>query len=90
MKEESLLLFSLTNETKTHISGLNCLLVQSLHAVNLCTSFSIHVGPAFKKVEAGSLRVLPSTSVFQTRITEIDQKKEELKIEVSSSVAETI
>lgn len=49
MKEESLLLFSLTNETKTHISGLNCLLVQSLHAVNLCTSFSIHVGPALKR-----------------------------------------
>lgn len=34
---------------QTHISGLNCLLFQSLHVVNLCTSFSIYVGSVLKR-----------------------------------------
>lgn len=46
--------------------------------------------PAFcqtsiKKLEVGLLRVLPSPSVLQQRITEIEQQKEELNIEVSMS-----
>lgn len=43
---------------------------------SLCQSF-------IKKLETGSLRVLPSPSLLQKRIAEIDQHKEELKIEVS-------
>ncbi len=39
--------------------------------------------PCAKKLEGGSLRVLPLPSTLQKRITEIDQQKEELKIEVS-------
>ncbi|XP_068426430.1 pleckstrin homology-like domain family B member 3 isoform X2 [Clinocottus analis] len=40
-----------------------------------------------KKLEAGSLRVLPSPSMLQQRITEIDQQKEELKIELQLEIA---
>nr|XP_046255913.1 pleckstrin homology-like domain family B member 3 isoform X2 [Scatophagus argus] len=40
-----------------------------------------------KKQEMNSLRVLPSPSLLQRRITEIDQKKEELKIELQLEIA---
>lgn len=40
-----------------------------------------------KKLEVGSLRVLPSSSMLQRRITEIDQQKEELKIELQLEIA---
>ncbi|XP_073341209.1 pleckstrin homology-like domain family B member 2 isoform X2 [Pagrus major] len=40
-----------------------------------------------KKLELGSLRVLPSLSMLQRRITDIDQKKEELKIELQLEIA---
>ncbi|XP_056236829.1 pleckstrin homology-like domain family B member 3 [Seriola aureovittata] len=40
-----------------------------------------------RKVEAGSLRVLPSASMLQQRIAEIDQQKEELKIELQLEIA---
>lgn len=40
-----------------------------------------------KKLEVGSLRVLPSPSMLQRRITEIDQQKEELKIELQLEIA---
>ncbi|XP_068591462.1 pleckstrin homology-like domain family B member 3 isoform X2 [Cebidichthys violaceus] len=41
-----------------------------------------------KKLEVGSLRVLPSSpSMLQQRITEIDQQKEELKIELQLEIA---
>ncbi|XP_037642106.1 pleckstrin homology-like domain family B member 3 [Sebastes umbrosus] len=40
-----------------------------------------------KKLEMGSLRVLPSSSMLQQRITEIDQQKEELKIELQLEIA---
>lgn len=40
-----------------------------------------------KKLEAGSPRPLPSPSVIQRRITDIDQKKEELKIELQLEIA---
>ncbi|XP_029308335.1 pleckstrin homology-like domain family B member 3 [Cottoperca gobio] len=40
-----------------------------------------------KKLELGSLRVLPSPSMLQQRITEIDQQKEELKIELQLEIA---
>lgn len=40
-----------------------------------------------KKLESGSLRVLPSVSMLQRRITDIDQKKEELKIELQLEIA---
>ncbi|XP_039974745.1 pleckstrin homology-like domain family B member 3 [Xiphias gladius] len=40
-----------------------------------------------KKLEVGSLRVLPSPSMLQQRITEIDQQKEELKIELQLEIA---
>lgn len=39
-----------------------------------------------KKLEGGSLRLLPSPSKVQQRITEIEQQKEELKIEVSRTL----
>lgn len=38
--------------------------------------------PCNKKLDVGSLRILQSPSMLQQRITEIDQLKEELKIEV--------
>ncbi|XP_063736516.1 pleckstrin homology-like domain family B member 3 isoform X2 [Eleginops maclovinus] len=40
-----------------------------------------------KKLELASVRVLPSTSMLQQRITEIDQQKEELKIELQLEIA---
>ncbi|XP_041797530.1 pleckstrin homology-like domain family B member 3 isoform X2 [Chelmon rostratus] len=40
-----------------------------------------------KKMEVSSLRVLPSPSMLQRRITEIDQQKEELKIELQLEIA---
>ncbi|XP_035528349.1 pleckstrin homology-like domain family B member 3 isoform X2 [Morone saxatilis] len=40
-----------------------------------------------KKLEVGSPRVLPSPSMLQRRITEIDQQKEELKIELQLEIA---
>ncbi|KAM9353307.1 pleckstrin homology-like domain family B member 2 [Symphorus nematophorus] len=40
-----------------------------------------------KKLEVGSHRVLPSPSMLQRRITEIDQQKEELKIELQLEIA---
>ncbi|KAL6109575.1 phldb3 [Pungitius sinensis] len=40
-----------------------------------------------KKLEGGSLRYLPSPSILQRRITEIDQQKEELKIELQLEIA---
>ncbi|CAN9513878.1 unnamed protein product [Ophioblennius macclurei] len=40
-----------------------------------------------KKLDGGSRRVLPSTSMLQQRITEIDQQKEELKIELQLEIA---
>ncbi|XP_034409813.1 pleckstrin homology-like domain family B member 3 isoform X2 [Cyclopterus lumpus] len=40
-----------------------------------------------KKLETGSLRVLPSPSMLRQRITEIDQQKEELKIELQLEIA---
>ncbi|XP_076004537.1 pleckstrin homology-like domain family B member 2 isoform X2 [Genypterus blacodes] len=40
-----------------------------------------------KKLEVGSARVLPSPSMLQRRITEIDQQKEELKIELQLEIA---
>ncbi|XP_029958309.1 pleckstrin homology-like domain family B member 3 isoform X2 [Salarias fasciatus] len=40
-----------------------------------------------KKLESGSRRVLPSSSMLQQRITEIDQQKEELKIELQLEIA---
>ncbi|XP_070823379.1 pleckstrin homology-like domain family B member 3 isoform X1 [Chaetodon trifascialis] len=40
-----------------------------------------------KKLEVGSLRALPSPSMLQRRITEIDQQKEELKIELQLEIA---
>ncbi|XP_034554188.1 pleckstrin homology-like domain family B member 3 [Notolabrus celidotus] len=40
-----------------------------------------------KKLEGGSLRILTSPSVIQRRITEIDQHKEELKIELQLEIA---
>ncbi|KAF3839457.1 hypothetical protein F7725_018174 [Dissostichus mawsoni] len=40
-----------------------------------------------KKLELGSLRVLPSSSMLRQRITEIDQQKEELKIELQLEIA---
>ncbi|KAE8289106.1 Pleckstrin-like proteiny-like domain family B member 1 Protein LL5-alpha [Larimichthys crocea] len=40
-----------------------------------------------KKLEVGSLRVLPSSSMLQRRITEIDQQREELKIELQLEIA---
>ncbi|XP_059195975.1 pleckstrin homology-like domain family B member 3 isoform X2 [Centropristis striata] len=40
-----------------------------------------------KKLEVGSLRVLSSPSMLQQRITEIDQQKEELKIELQLEIA---
>ncbi|XP_042278567.1 pleckstrin homology-like domain family B member 2 isoform X2 [Thunnus maccoyii] len=40
-----------------------------------------------KKLEVGSLRILPSPSMLQQRITEIDQQKEELKIELQLEIA---
>ncbi|KAM7421344.1 hypothetical protein PAMA_015477 [Pampus argenteus] len=40
-----------------------------------------------KKLEVGSLRILPSPSMLQQRITEIDQQKEELKIELQLEMA---
>ncbi|XP_036931683.1 pleckstrin homology-like domain family B member 3 isoform X1 [Acanthopagrus latus] len=40
-----------------------------------------------KKLESGSLRVVPSVSMLQRRITDIDQKKEELKIELQLEIA---
>ncbi|XP_056300509.1 pleckstrin homology-like domain family B member 3 isoform X3 [Pseudoliparis swirei] len=40
-----------------------------------------------KKLETGSLRVLPSPSLLQKRIAEIDQHKEELKIELQLEIA---
>uniref|UniRef100_UPI0037E724BC pleckstrin homology-like domain family B member 3 isoform X2 n=1 Tax=Semicossyphus pulcher TaxID=241346 RepID=UPI0037E724BC len=40
-----------------------------------------------KKLEGGSLRILPSPSMLQRRIAEIDQHKEELKIELQLEIA---
>ncbi|XP_026172659.1 pleckstrin homology-like domain family B member 3 isoform X4 [Mastacembelus armatus] len=40
-----------------------------------------------KKLEVGSVKVLPSPSKLQQRITEIDQQKEELKIELQLEIA---
>ncbi|XP_018555345.1 pleckstrin homology-like domain family B member 3 [Lates calcarifer] len=40
-----------------------------------------------KKLEVGSLRVLSSPSMLQKRIAEIDQQKEELKIELQLEIA---
>ncbi|XP_028281922.1 pleckstrin homology-like domain family B member 3 isoform X2 [Parambassis ranga] len=40
-----------------------------------------------KKLDAGSLKVLSSPSVLHQRITEIDQQKEELKIELQLEIA---
>ncbi|XP_060906026.1 pleckstrin homology-like domain family B member 3 isoform X1 [Labrus mixtus] len=40
-----------------------------------------------KKLEGGSLRILHSPSLVQRRITEIDQHKEELKIELQLEIA---
>ncbi|XP_041649915.1 pleckstrin homology-like domain family B member 3 [Cheilinus undulatus] len=40
-----------------------------------------------KKLEGGSLRILQSPSMIQRRITEIDQHKEELKIELQLEIA---
>ncbi|KAM8735397.1 uncharacterized protein phldb3 [Acanthopagrus schlegelii] len=40
-----------------------------------------------KKLESGSLRAVPSVSMLQRRITDIDQKKEELKIELQLEIA---
>ncbi|XP_067367681.1 pleckstrin homology-like domain family B member 3 isoform X1 [Channa argus] len=40
-----------------------------------------------KKVGVGSLRVLPSPSMLQQRIAEINQQKEELKIELQLEIA---
>ncbi|XP_044064266.1 pleckstrin homology-like domain family B member 3 isoform X2 [Siniperca chuatsi] len=40
-----------------------------------------------KRLEVGSVRVLLSPSVLQQRITEIDQQKEELKIELQLEIA---
>ncbi|KAM3872943.1 pleckstrin homology-like domain family B member 2 [Diretmus argenteus] len=40
-----------------------------------------------KQLEVGSARVLPSPSMLQQRITEIDQQKEELKIELQLEIA---
>lgn len=42
---------------------------------------------SIKKLEVGSLRVLPSPSVLQQRITEIEQQKEELNIELQLEIA---
>ncbi|KAL3980363.1 lysophospholipase III [Sarotherodon galilaeus] len=42
---------------------------------------------SIKKLEVGSLRVLPSPSMLQQRITEIDQQKEELNIELQLEIA---
>lgn len=61
-----------------HISRLNCLWFESL----ACGDFVCFFQSCIKKLEAGSPRPLPSPSVIQRRITDIDQKKEELKIEV--------
>ncbi|KAM9309807.1 uncharacterized protein phldb3 isoform 2-T2 [Pholidichthys leucotaenia] len=40
-----------------------------------------------KRLEFGSMRVLPSPSKLQQRITEIEQQKEELKIELQLEIA---
>ncbi|XP_023131966.2 pleckstrin homology-like domain family B member 3 isoform X2 [Amphiprion ocellaris] len=40
-----------------------------------------------KKLDVGSLKVLASPSMLQKRITEIDQQKEELKIELQLEIA---
>nr|XP_019949053.1 PREDICTED: pleckstrin homology-like domain family B member 3 isoform X2 [Paralichthys olivaceus] len=40
-----------------------------------------------KKLEVGSVRLLPSSSKLQQRITEIEQQKEELKIELQLEIA---
>ncbi|XP_045902110.1 pleckstrin homology-like domain family B member 3 isoform X1 [Micropterus dolomieu] len=40
-----------------------------------------------RKLEAGSMRILSSPSMLQQRITEIDQQKEELKIELQLEIA---
>ncbi|XP_053182669.1 pleckstrin homology-like domain family B member 3 isoform X2 [Scomber japonicus] len=40
-----------------------------------------------KKLEVGSLRILPSSSMLQQRISELDQQKEELKIELQLEIA---
>ncbi|XP_040899321.1 pleckstrin homology-like domain family B member 3 isoform X2 [Toxotes jaculatrix] len=40
-----------------------------------------------KNLEVGSLRALPSPSMLQQRIAEIDQQKEELKIELQLEIA---
>ncbi|KAM8869856.1 pleckstrin homology-like domain family B member 3 isoform 1-T2 [Spinachia spinachia] len=40
-----------------------------------------------RKLEGGSLRYLPSPCMLQRRITEIDQQKEELKIELQLEIA---
>lgn len=61
-----------------YVSRLNCLWFQSLTCGDIVCFFQ----SCIKKLEAGSPRSLPSPSVIQRRITDIDQKKEELKIEV--------
>ncbi|XP_026226792.1 pleckstrin homology-like domain family B member 3 isoform X2 [Anabas testudineus] len=43
--------------------------------------------PCIKKLEVSSLRFLTSPSMLQQRITEIDQQKEELKIELQLEIA---
>ncbi|KAK2844925.1 hypothetical protein Q5P01_011584 [Channa striata] len=43
--------------------------------------------PCIKKKDVGSLRVLPSPSMLQQRLTEIEQQKEELKIELQLEIA---
>lgn len=65
------------------IEGLNPSLLNRSHVVTVSTFFTCQI--CVNKLEVGSLRVLPSPSMLQQRITEIDQQKEELKIEVSMS-----
>lgn len=47
----------------------------------------LHRQSCVKKLEGGSLRLLPSPSKVQQRITEIEQQKEELKIELQLEIA---
>ncbi|XP_028985811.1 pleckstrin homology-like domain family B member 3 isoform X2 [Betta splendens] len=51
------------------------------------SSSSASEKPCVRKLDGGSLRVLTAPSTLQQRITEIDQQKEELKIELQLEIA---
>uniref|UniRef100_A0A3Q1GT97 Pleckstrin homology-like domain, family B, member 3 n=1 Tax=Acanthochromis polyacanthus TaxID=80966 RepID=A0A3Q1GT97_9TELE len=80
--------FLYMNKSRIIISRLSCLLPYKLHVVTLSALFFvIFFQSCLKKLDVGSLKVLALPSMLQKRITEIDQQKEELKIELQLEIA---